>query len=119
MSRLLTNYNCEGMVIPVVCSLEEYTVKRKEWRNGKYSSSYKQPVDNIAHVMFHVTVINRAGDVVYDATGTSKKKKPILYSLFKKRRKERDTESLSKKMYGPPMLRALRDAVYNSLQSWY
>ena len=113
--------NVELVVVPLDCSLSYRIEQPRGWRNDKYESSYARPVSHTAFATFHVQIWNRNGVLLSERVGKSAAKKPLLYDLVGRRKKEPgegvDVARDARRFYGAPMLRTLYKAVKIALRS--
>lgn len=116
ISAIAKKYDVGYVVIPHSCTLQHTAVRRTGWRDGKYGGSYEQPISYSASAKLDVQIWNRDGVLVFEKIGVGLTGRPFLYDSVKKKRNEsEDIVKRSKKLFSPPLLRALSEAAHNSM----
>jgi hypothetical protein len=116
IKKLAHKFDVGYLLIPYNCTLQHSAVRRNGWRDSKYNGAYEQPVTYTAASRLHVQIWNRDGKLVFEKIGVGSTGRPILYDVAKKRRKETgDIVSRAKKLFSPPLLRALNEAAHNAM----
>ena len=106
------------IAIPYTCTIKYSAIQQQGWRDGKYSGSYERPISYTATAEFHVQLWNKKGELVYERVGIGNTGRPIMYSVFKKRKMPEPDKisSYAKKIFAPPLVRALNESIRKSLR---
>jgi hypothetical protein len=116
ISTIAKKYDVGYVVIPYSCILQHTALRRSGWRGGKYSGSYEQPISYTASAKLDVQIWNRDGVLVFEKIGVGLTGRPFLYDTIKKKRSESgDIVKRSKKLFSPPLLRALSESAHNAM----
>ncbi len=116
ISSISRKYDVGYVVVPCGCTLQHTAVRRTGWRDGKYGGSYEQPISYTANARLDVQIWNRDGVLVFEKIGIGLTGRPFLYDAVKNRRNEKDDiVKRSKKLFSPPLLRALSEAAHNAM----
>jgi hypothetical protein len=115
ISKIAETKGANLIVVPYACVLKQYSAQGKGWR-GNSGPGYEKPVSYKATTLFHVQIWNKNGCLLYERISRTDKTRPVLYSLLKKEKTETDIVLFAKKMYAPPMLKALYSAIKLSMR---
>lgn len=116
ISAIAKKYDVGYVVIPYSCTLQHNAVRRSGWRDGKYGGSYEQPISYTATARLDLQIWNRDGVLVFEKIGVGLTGRPFLYDSVKNKRNEKDDiVKRSKKLFSPPLLRALSEAAHNAM----
>jgi hypothetical protein len=115
VGTIIQKYNCQGIVIPVICSLGQSVSQNQGWRNGKYGGTYERPVEIISKAKIRIQIRGSSGKVIYDVVASGRSKKPLLYSVLNKINKNKDVIGLARSIYGPPLLKAINNSIKGGL----
>lgn len=97
------------IIIPYSCEIKYSKLQPESWRN--YSGSYERPVTYTATASFHLQIWSKEGKLLFEKIGYGKNRRPMFYDIFKRKKPDEDIVSYAKKLYAPPMIRALNEAV--------
>ncbi|HEX2956625.1 MAG TPA: hypothetical protein VHO70_07330 [Chitinispirillaceae bacterium] len=112
--EIAKKYDVGYVVIPYSCTLQHSAIRPQGWRGGKYEGSYEQPISYSANARLDVQIWNRDGFLAFEKIGTGLTGRPFLYDAVKKKRNDNiDIVKRSKKLFSPPLLRALSEAAHN------
>jgi hypothetical protein len=64
----------------------------------------------------HIQIWSKDGSLLFEKAGKSDAGRPIMYSLFKKRKTDEDLAKYAKHIYAPPLVRVLYMALQESLR---
>ncbi len=115
VGTLIKKYNCQGIVIPAICSLGQSVSQNQGWRNGKYGGTYERPVEIISKAKIRIQIRGSSGKVIYDVVASGRSKKPLLYSVLNKINKNKDVIGLARSIYGPPLLKSINNSIISGL----
>ena len=101
--------NADYVIIPYSCEIKYSALQPESWRN--YSGSYEQPVTYTASANFHLQIWNKKGELLFEKKGSGKNGRPMFYNTFKRKKPDENIVSYAKKLYAPPMVRALNEAI--------
>jgi len=110
------------VIIARACTTGYRVYQPEGWRHNT-GPGYSRPVESNGFARLHIQIFDREGAPVYECTGKASAGKPLLYGMFNlKRRKARREEELradvvkaSRRLYAPPIVRALGKAARNAL----
>jgi hypothetical protein len=103
------------IIIPYACSIHEYEMQTKGWRNDKYGEYYKKPAAVYAKAQYHVQVWDKNGALLGERNGTGLVKRPLFYDALKQDwHANRSLVEFSKNIFAPAPVRALGDACRNA-----
>jgi hypothetical protein len=103
----------ELLLWPYACSLKHTVHQAGSWR-GK-GPSYERPVNHSARSTVHVQIWDRGGVLLYERIASGSKSRPLLYSLFGRRTPDDDIVHYASRLFAPPMVRSLYQAVRRGL----
>lgn len=103
------------VVVPYACQIKYSAIQPQSWRNN--AGSYEQPIDYSAATEFHIQIWSSGGELLYEKKGISKNGRPMFYNSFNKHRQKimKDVVSYANKLYSPPMIRSLDDAIKHAV----
>lgn len=115
---LATSCNADVIVVVYECSVKQNVYQPKGWRGGKYESGhYGRPTSYQAATSVHLQIWSAEGKLWYEKIGTAKTEQPFLYSVFKRNKPGDNIVQYARRLYAPPLIRALYKAVHASLTS--
>jgi hypothetical protein len=106
ISRLAQKYSVDLVIVPYSCVIKQRTQSGTGWRKAS-GPGYDRPVSFSATATVHIQIWNASGRLLYERIGTSQTGKPLLYSLLKKEKTGNDIVKFAKKMFAPPLVKAL------------
>lgn len=116
ITEIADQYKADFVVIPNFCKLKYTAIHQKNWRDGKYGDSYERPVAYKAHAEYKISFYLKNGKLNWSNAGIGKAAKPMFYSMVKKKHFEKDIVKNSKKIFAPPLVKALRKAITASFK---
>ena len=107
----------EYAMVVYSCGIKHTATQQDGWRQGKYSGAYERPVAYLASAYIHAQLWNKEGVLLFEKRGTGSFGRPIFYNTMKKRgrNKSADVVNYSRKLFSPPLLRALSKAARNAM----
>lgn len=117
VKEIAAKYSADFVVIPGYCFLKYKTIHQKSWRDARAGSSYERPVSITAFVEYNIQFFQKDGLLNREGNGKAKSEKPLLYSLLKKKKFENKIVENSRKVYAPPLLKALSKSIDNALNN--
>jgi len=102
------------ILIAYSCRLKHILYQPQGWRGS--GPSYQRPVTFKAYATTHVQIWNRDGELLYEKIGGSDAGRPIMYSLFGKKKPENDVVKFAKNLYAPPLVRAMYMSIQEALR---
>lgn len=116
IAGIAKEFNSDLVAVPYSCSIKHSAVRQKGWRGGKYEGSYVRPVTYSANAQFHVQIWSKDGKLLYEKIGLGAAGRPIFYSMFKKRTPDASSPTFARKLFAPPLAKALKEAIRKSLE---
>lgn len=116
IAGIAKEFNSDLVAVPYSCSIKHSAVRQKGWRGGKYEGSYVRPVTYSANAQFHVQIWSKDGKLLYEKIGLGATGRPIFYSMFKKRTPDASSPTFARKLFAPPLAKALKEAIRKSLE---
>ncbi|MBD3319517.1 MAG: hypothetical protein GF350_00305 [Chitinivibrionales bacterium] len=114
--QLTKKHDVDLVAFPYSCTIEHRIIQPPGWRGGKYGEGhYSRPVSYTAHTKFHLQIWEKNGNLIFERIGTDITKRPVLYSLFKKEKGDKDINKFARRFYAPPLVRSLYKSVSASL----
>ena len=117
VARVARRYDVDLVIVPYACTTGHRVYQPQGWR-GNTGPGYRRPAETNAFASCHVQIWAADGDLLFERIGKATISKPLLYGLFngprgRARREEaieEDVVAASRKLYAPPVLRALAKA---------
>ncbi len=115
LQKVASACNVDLLLYPYRCDLKNIVFKQEAWR--RETNNTARPIQYRARTAIHVQIWDRTGKLLYEKIGRNQTKRPILYSIFKKRRMKDDEsiEEFSQKYFAPPLLRSLSESIAMAL----
>jgi len=115
LQRVAEMFNVDLILYPYVCVLKNIVFQQKAWRRESHNTA--RPIQYRAQTAIHLQIWDKKGTLLYEKIGNGQTKRPILYSVFRKRRMKDDEsiEEFSQKFFAPPLIRSLSEAIYMAL----
>ncbi len=113
--RTAEKFSVDLILFPYSCQLKNIVFQQKGWRNE--SPNTARPLKYKAQTAIHLQIWDKEGNLLYEKIGTNQTKRPILYSIFRKRKvkEDQDISSFSQKHFAPPLIRSLSESIYMAL----
>jgi hypothetical protein len=113
--RTAKEFNADLVLVPYSCILKNIVFQEKAWRQE--SSNTARPIRYKAQTAIHLQIWDKTGALLYEKVGKNQTKRPILYSIFRKRRMKDDEsiEEFSRKYFAPPLVRSLSESISRAL----
>jgi hypothetical protein len=119
--RLAQRYQADLVVIAPACTTGHRVYQPQGWRRNT-GPGYSRPVEAEGFASCHVQIWSAEGKLLFERVGKATIGKPLLYNLFNGRRGaarrakaiDEDIVAASRKLYAPPVLRALARATGNA-----
>lgn len=103
------------VLFPYAASIRHVTYQQQSWRGG--GPSYDRPVTYSASSTAHVQIWAKDGTIIYEKQGTNDAGRPVMYSLFgKKKKDDEDIAKFARHLYAPPLVRALYMSLKNAIR---
>jgi hypothetical protein len=120
-AHLADSLQADLTITVVACSTGYRVYQADAWRNNN-GPGYARPIESTGFARVHLQIRDRSGAIRYECIGNATAGKPMLYGLFngKRARARRDDAmrtdivKASRKLYAPPIVRALGKAVANA-----
>ncbi len=106
------------VILVYECAVRQRIVRPPGWRNDTYHGSYyDRPTSYLAYTSVHVQIWSSEGNILYEKIGKAKTEQPFLYSVFKQENPGDDIVRYARRIYAPPLIRALYKSIRTSLTS--
>lgn len=114
MKKTAEKFNVDLILLPFSCDIEHITFQQKGWRDAP---SYQRPIKYISKTMVHIQMWDKSGNLLYERIGKDQTKRPILYSLFKKKDPKEGEEigAYAKRFFAPPAIRSLSKSIVEAM----
>lgn len=109
-------FQTDLILFPYSCSINHNISQQKGWRG---LSSTAGPVKYSARTNVHVQIWTREGELLYEKIGWASTGRPMLYSIFRKRKMNRGIVSYAKHLYTSPLVRSLYKAIERAMDLQY
>jgi hypothetical protein len=106
-------YNADLVLFPYFCSIKHIISQQKGWRG---QSSTAGPVKYRAQTNIHLQIWDKDGNLLYERVGKADTGRPVLYSIFKKRRMNRGIVAFAKHLYTSPLVKSLYKAIVEAMR---
>ncbi len=115
MIRTAEKFSVDLILFPYSCLLKNIVFQQKGWR--RESPNTARPLKYKAQTAIHLQIWDKDGTLLYEKVGKNQTKRPILYSIFRKRKvkKDQDISSFSQKYFAPPLIRSLSESIFMAL----
>jgi hypothetical protein len=107
-------YDVDLILLAYSCSLKHITFKSGGWRSG--GPSYERPTTYRSYATSHAQIWNKDGALLYECVATNDAGRPVMYTLFRKKKPDDDIVKYAKHLYAAPLVRALYHAIRESLR---
>ena len=118
VSRLMleraAKYAVDFIVVPYAVYVKQRTVKPASWRDDE-GPGYDRPVSITAVTSVHLQIWDKNGRLIFERIGESSRGQPVLYSWLKQKKPDRDIVTFARRLYAPPLLKALYASVVSAL----
>ena len=116
MKKTAEKFKTDFILIPYSCTIEHITIQPQGWRDAP---SYQRPIKYYSRTSIHIQIWDKNGNLVYEKIGKNRTKRPVLYSLLKKKKDLKEGESIdtyAKRVFAPPTVRSLSKAIVNATE---
>jgi hypothetical protein len=114
MRKAARTSGCDLVAVAFSCRLKHVAYQPPGWRGG--GPSYERPVSYRAYGRMHVQIWNKNGVLLHEGMGADDTGRPVLYSLFGKKKPENDIVKYAKRLYAPPLVRALYLSIQDAVR---
>ncbi len=116
MKKTAETFKVDLIILPFFCNIEHITFQQKGWRDAP---NYNKPVKYYSKTRVHIQIWDKTGKLIYERIGKDQTRRPVLYSLFKKKNKEpkegEGVNHFAKSFFAPPAIRSLSKSIENAM----
>ena len=114
MKKTAEKFKTDLILLPYACTIEHITIQPEGWRDAP---SYQKPIKYYSRTSIHIQIWDKNGKLIYEKIGINRTKRPVLYSLFKKKKDLKEGETIdtyAKRVFAPPTVRSLSKSIVNA-----
>lgn len=115
LKRTAKKFKTDLILLPYSCTIEHITIQPKGWRDAP---NYQRPIKYYSRTSIHIQIWDKNGNLVYEKIGKNRTKRPVLYSLLKKKKELKEGENINiyaKRVFAPPTVRSLSKSIVEAI----